>query len=332
MTTETQLGVQAPEQLDWDIVRRELDEGLDRLPEQALRTCQRHSELVTPHLIEVLQEAVKLGRGGKVREGNAHFFALFLLTEFEAKEALPTILQLFSLRDPILDDLIGGAVTETTRRVLAVLAGDQPDLIESLIPNQQLDDFIRWEAAAALCGLVRDGRITRDEAITRLLRQMRAAAELEDGWGVTLIVSELGELNPLEAQDEIKALFARDLVDESMIDWSCFEKYLLHPDQPGVCPAFEHWRPSAIADTVDELRGWHCFSEEYRQAKATPPARRLDPPEQGTTQFHALRSFEPAEPFAGTYRQEAPRVGRNDPCPCGSGKKYKKCCLRAEAE
>ncbi|HWS13947.1 MAG TPA: SEC-C metal-binding domain-containing protein [Rhodocyclaceae bacterium] len=22
----------------------------------------------------------------------------------------------------------------------------------------------------------------------------------------------------------------------------------------------------------------------------------------------------------------APKVGRNDPCPCGSGKKYKKCC------
>ena len=21
-----------------------------------------------------------------------------------------------------------------------------------------------------------------------------------------------------------------------------------------------------------------------------------------------------------------PKVGRNDPCPCGSGKKYKKCC------
>ena len=25
-------------------------------------------------------------------------------------------------------------------------------------------------------------------------------------------------------------------------------------------------------------------------------------------------------------RNEGPRVGRNDPCPCGSGKKYKKCC------
>lgn len=25
-------------------------------------------------------------------------------------------------------------------------------------------------------------------------------------------------------------------------------------------------------------------------------------------------------------RREAPKVGRNDPCPCGSGKKFKKCC------
>lgn len=29
---------------------------------------------------------------------------------------------------------------------------------------------------------------------------------------------------------------------------------------------------------------------------------------------------------AGTYRREGGKVGRNDPCPCGSGRKYKKCC------
>ena len=27
-----------------------------------------------------------------------------------------------------------------------------------------------------------------------------------------------------------------------------------------------------------------------------------------------------------TVRREEPKVGRNDPCTCGSGKKYKKCC------
>jgi len=28
-----------------------------------------------------------------------------------------------------------------------------------------------------------------------------------------------------------------------------------------------------------------------------------------------------------TFSHDGPRPGRNDPCPCGSGKKYKKCCL-----
>ena len=31
---------------------------------------------------------------------------------------------------------------------------------------------------------------------------------------------------------------------------------------------------------------------------------------------------------SGTIRREEPKIGRNDPCPCGSGKKYKKCCGR----
>ena len=33
-----------------------------------------------------------------------------------------------------------------------------------------------------------------------------------------------------------------------------------------------------------------------------------------------------------TVRRDAPKVGRNDPCPCGSGKKYKHCCGRATAD
>ncbi|MBO4674865.1 MAG: SEC-C domain-containing protein [Elusimicrobiaceae bacterium] len=33
-----------------------------------------------------------------------------------------------------------------------------------------------------------------------------------------------------------------------------------------------------------------------------------------------------AQPKVETVVHEGPRIGRNDPCPCGSGKKYKKCC------
>jgi uncharacterized protein len=32
-------------------------------------------------------------------------------------------------------------------------------------------------------------------------------------------------------------------------------------------------------------------------------------------------------PVTQPVRRSMPRVGRNDPCPCGSGRKYKKCCL-----
>ncbi len=34
--------------------------------------------------------------------------------------------------------------------------------------------------------------------------------------------------------------------------------------------------------------------------------------------------------FVEPYTRPEPKIGRNDPCPCGSGKKYKKCCLAKE--
>ena len=52
----------------------------------------------------------------------------------------------------------------------------------------------------------------------------------------------------------------------------------------------------------------------------------------------ALEGKKPAEVLDGgrlfpskveTFRREAPKVGPNDPCSCGSGKKYKKCCGKA---
>ena len=33
-----------------------------------------------------------------------------------------------------------------------------------------------------------------------------------------------------------------------------------------------------------------------------------------------------------TIVKDANSVGRNDPCPCGSGKKYKACCMRTQGQ
>jgi SEC-C motif-containing protein len=44
----------------------------------------------------------------------------------------------------------------------------------------------------------------------------------------------------------------------------------------------------------------------------------------GIWYYYAGKTVGPAQ-----YRRDAPKVGRNEPCPCGSGRKYKKCCGRA---
>ena len=46
--------------------------------------------------------------------------------------------------------------------------------------------------------------------------------------------------------------------------------------------------------------------------------------EQGYAQEAPQAEPEPEVHF--TFHRETPKVGRNDLCPCGSGKKYKKCC------
>lgn len=71
------------------------------------------------------------------------------------------------------------------------------------------------------------------------------------------------------------------------------------------------------------------------QVQTAPPRRAAARP--------AVRAYKPAAESAGEessgaeastpaqVRRSVPKVGRNDPCPCGSGRKYKKCCGRDES-
>jgi len=54
----------------------------------------------------------------------------------------------------------------------------------------------------------------------------------------------------------------------------------------------------------------------------TERAPEQSPQQAAAPSFMKNKSEKPAEP----YRRKTSKVGRNDPCPCGSGKKYKKCC------
>mgnify|MGYP001819334036 CR=1 FL=1 len=72
--------------------------------------------------------------------------------------------------------------------------------------------------------------------------------------------------------------------------------------------------PRPAAPEVSAMETRHQEVSAYDQAMQSPAAGR--------------RPEGPAgEPARGRpVQRELPKVGRNDPCPCGSGRKYKKCC------
>ena len=67
-------------------------------------------------------------------------------------------------------------------------------------------------------------------------------------------------------------------------------------------------RDALIDQMIADVADIHEFFRPFRKAGTTPQAMRVE-----------------------TVRREGPKVGRNDPCPCGSGKKYKLCCGRQAA-
>ncbi|MFM1859319.1 MAG: preprotein translocase subunit [Pseudomonadota bacterium] len=73
-------------------------------------------------------------------------------------------------------------------------------------------------------------------------------------------------------------------------------------------------------------------AEAAREAAAAAATRGMHFTHAATPEEEAFASDDEAmvssSPEAGTVRRDAPKVGRNEPCPCGSGKKFKSCCGR----
>ena len=65
----------------------------------------------------------------------------------------------------------------------------------------------------------------------------------------------------------------------------------------------------------------HAEAEAFGGGVATAPPQAAPVPAQG----QGRAASAPVQPA-----RALPRVGRNDPCPCGSGKKYKKCHMPAD--
>jgi preprotein translocase subunit SecA len=64
---------------------------------------------------------------------------------------------------------------------------------------------------------------------------------------------------------------------------------------------------------------------ELEQAVARHPGEETDDPVAALAQMQRIAAGQGPTPAPQPQRVAAPRIGRNDPCPCGSGQKFKKC-------
>ena len=137
------------------------------------------------------------------------------------------------------------------------------------------------------------------------------------------VVAELVSYSPREALPEIRDAFRLGLVDSIVVGMDDVDRSIAE-GQAGFRKELEWCRSTGVRDTVAELSGWAAFRDEDESGRAfrQPPVSATTPADDWDTDLED----EGPRPSDMTIRNTAPKVGRNEPCPCGSGKKYKKCC------
>jgi len=181
-------------------------------------------------------------------------------------------------------------VAEDLPRVFAAIGPAAIQPLTDYLANPSHGEWARVAAARSLSLVAQSHPHTREECVTRLSAQLERFAEQSETFNAFLI-SPLLDLRAVEAAPVMERAFASGRVDETVQgDWEDAQIDL------GLKTEREHPRkPNKFTMLGDRLRA----------------------------AWAAAQPRETESPYI------APRkVGRNDPCPCGSGRKYKKCCGR----
>ena len=306
-----------------DEIIAEIDvEYLGSLPEFAIRAAQRRPREITPRLIDLLRNATQLARAGDCPSSVGSLIAILLLTEFRAPEALPVILEAVSLPNDGVVDLLGDIIPEQLSSVFAAMAPDATELIDDLIANSDRYEQVRLAAAKTYLLWVRDGRMTREQAVRRLGAHLSQAITDRDIQAMRGLVVALRAYASDEVREEIEQAYRQGLVDE----WNVSPEDIGQDIAEGeACfqDAIDSCAATGVDDTVDAMRCWFLNEVDWSGEMLTD-GDDLDDEEWTNTPEHNA----PPTPLASstTIRSTTPRVGRNERCPCGSGKKFKKCC------
>jgi hypothetical protein len=288
---------------------QELGESVD-LPVFAIRLCAMRYEQAGPAFRKVLERAAA---GEFLDENEALFFFRALHITGDRRDALAFKPLLRFLRRPPqeVEDLLGDAMTETLTRIVAgVFDGDVDALLEAAV-DQTIEESARDALIGAASFLTWEGRIPRRQFVEFLKRfsAERLAPDGDLAWFGWM--NAIAHLGLRDMQPAVLSMVEAGALPAELWEPDYFEKDLAAAERaPDDVTGFKEAHLGYIDDVVAALERFHTGDET---AFTVPALTGRRPPEPDNM------------PATNPWRH----VGRNDPCPCGSGKKAKRCCLAA---
>jgi len=294
-----------------------------RLPEAALGEATERRVETLPTFLAAIQEF--LDDDDPVPELPTSLFMIFhLLGSWREKSAYRLVAR-FLMSDPErLEWQLGDALTETAPRVMLNLFDGDQQPIRDIIECESANEYIRAEMFAVLATLAHRGDVPR-EGVARHLREAYSSLQPQSehyvwvGWESAVASLGLNELSGL-----VDEAFDRGFIDPGIVTKDNFRREMKAALSDPNHRLVDRLRVTPFGDTIDELSKWHGFTEEgiagrKDDREAAGDIECLDPP----FDYESAPAFPLVETVVNPYRH----TGRNDPCPCGSGKKFKRCCL-----
>jgi uncharacterized protein len=267
------------------------------LPRDAMRWTLDNWDDAAPGLLEALERFAN-GTDRSKKAANAAFFILHLAGERRETRAFAPLCRL-AREAEAAEAVLGDGVTSTLKRILISTYDGNLDALKGVIEAAGTDEFVRIGALEALAYLMATERIAREEAEAYLLRLSMVALLGLEPWS-----------------DVVRQAFARGLISPMDMNDDNFREDLRRIlTDPGRMADFKANNSAPLNDAIGELSGWYGFSDPAKRDRERHAVGR-----EGAGRTSAATPQSSAKSFKG--------VGRNDPCPCGSGKKFKKCCLQ----
>jgi|UPI0003727A22 hypothetical protein len=281
-----------------DEITKLLVEANDRKTlEVALHAALQQWDDVCPILLQAMDSTPTLEES---EASELIFFGMYLVAEKRETAAFPLLIKFFSSPGEDAVTSTGDVVTESLHNILASTFNGDLNSLKSLIENRDIYEYTRMAGLRTMLTLLHEGVLQRCDVVDYFRQLMHPVTEDDETFNGFLI-SCCCDMHPAELKEDILRLFEAEVVEELMIGWESVE-------EAGNRMPLESFAPHTegcyqfIHSTFDELSQFPAFY--------APTKRNASKPKEN-------------------YNKLSEKVGRNDPCPCGSGKKYKKCCLNS---